>query len=339
MKSNFTRVKLKDPEVQDWEEGFQDEIHALILIADDSSEKLAEEAGKIRMEVEKFASILNVEVGQRLKRDGKEIEPFGFADGISQPLFLKGDIERAKNQGTDKWDPSTNLSLVLTKDPNGLTDYSFGSYLVYRKLEQNVAGFKRRLQSLAEELEIDEELAGALAVGRFQDGTPVTLQDTPGMGAISNNFNYADDRDGNRCPFHAHIRKSNPRGDTVPPLREERQHRIVRRSTVYGTKNLQSEPTEDIGLLFMCYQSDIANQFEFIQDSWANQVHFARQNTGLDPIIGRGEQLPEGQLWHKEWGGRPDSTDIVHFGLAHFVSMKGGEYFFAPSIGFLKQIE
>ena len=83
----------------------------------------------------------------------------------------------------------------------------------------------------------------------------------------------------------------------------------------------------------MCYQSDIANQFEFIQGAWANQVHFARQNTGLDPIIGHGEQLPEGQLWYKRWGSRPDLSDIVHFNLANFVSMKGENTCLAPVAG------
>ncbi|MFQ5684765.1 MAG: Dyp-type peroxidase [Candidatus Binatia bacterium] len=339
MKSNGTRSKLNDPEVSNWEEGFQDEIHALILLADDSREKLDHEEGIIREEVEKVANVLTVEVGNRLKRNGQGIEPFGYADGISQPLFLKGAIERAKSHGTSKWDPSAPLALVLLEDPGGPTGHSFGTYLVYRKLEQNVAGFKRRRRTLAEKLGIDEELAGALAVGRFRNGTPVALQSTPELENISNNFDYADDRDGTKCPFHAHIRKTNPRGDSPDGVRGERRHRIVRRSTAFGAQNLPLEPTEGVGLLFMCYQSSIVKQFEFMQSSWANKLHFPRQNTGLDPIGGLGEQLTGGQLWPRRWGSGLDSNDLVHFDFSGLVSMKGGEYFFSPSIGFLRQIE
>ena len=339
MKSNGSRNKLNDPEVNTWEDGFQDEIHALVLLADDNREKVDHEGQIIREQVERVAKVLKVEVGNRLKRNGQEIEPFGYVDGISQPLFLKGTIERARNRRTSKWDPSAPLSIALIEDPNGPTGHSFGSYLVYRKLEQNVAGFKRRRRILAKKLGTDEELAGACAVGRFRNGTPVALQSTPELENISNNFDYADDRHGTRCPFHAHIRKTNPRGDTPDGVRGERRHRIVRRGITYGTQNLPLEPTEDVGLLFMCYQSSIVKQFEFIQNSWANRLHFPQQNTGLDPISGLGEQLTGGQLWPRRWGGRLDSTDLVQFDFSGFVSMKGGEYFFAPSIGFLKQLE
>ncbi|HMB05971.1 MAG TPA: hypothetical protein VKP69_19835, partial [Isosphaeraceae bacterium] len=52
------------------------------------------------------------------------------------------------------------------------------------------------------------------------------------------NFNYADDMAGSRCPFQAHIRKVNPRGDTVRFFEGdsefERNHRIVRRGVPFG---------------------------------------------------------------------------------------------------------
>ena len=85
--------------------------------------------------------------------DGQQdIEPFGYADGISQPLFLKEEIDKAKQGGTDRWDPSAPLDLVLVKDPNGEGEDSYGSFFVFRKLEQDVAGFQQRVAELAEEL-------------------------------------------------------------------------------------------------------------------------------------------------------------------------------------------
>lgn len=63
------------------------------------------------------------------------------------------------------------------------------------------------------------ELAGALLVGRFEDGTPVTFQGADGLDdPVPNNFDYRGDMAGARCPFFAHIRKTNPRGDIARTL-------------------------------------------------------------------------------------------------------------------------
>jgi deferrochelatase/peroxidase EfeB len=99
----------------------------------------------------------------------------------------------------------------------------FGSYLVFRKLEQNVRGFKHREEQLARWLGLKGsavQKAGALIMGRFTDGTPLTSSAVNGMNeGVPNNFNYAEDTDGTRCPFSAHIRKVNPRGDSASPGR------------------------------------------------------------------------------------------------------------------------
>ncbi len=74
---------------------------------------------------------------------GDGIEHFGYVDGRSQPLFIAEDLdhERETTDGTDRWDPLVPLQHVLVPDP-GCT-HAFGSYLVYRKLEQDVRAFKR----------------------------------------------------------------------------------------------------------------------------------------------------------------------------------------------------
>src|SRR5207245_2469018 len=85
--------------------------------------------------------------------------------------------------------------------------------------KQDVANFNAGVKELATRLAADEALTGALVVGRFKDGSPVTLRPWDGLGPV-NNFEYlAHDRVGNRCPFHAHIRKANQRGgEPVPGL-------------------------------------------------------------------------------------------------------------------------
>jgi deferrochelatase/peroxidase EfeB len=126
------------------------------------------------------------------------IEHFGYVDGRSQPLFLNSDIETEKNKdGVDQWNPSAPLDLVLVPDPFAEEADCLGSYVVFRKLEQNVQGFKRHEQNLARTLGLsdeDAERAGALVVGRFEDGTPVTLQPHDGLDSpVPNNFTYNDD--------------------------------------------------------------------------------------------------------------------------------------------------
>lgn len=179
-----------------------------------------------------------------------------------------------------------------------------------------------------------------MAVGRFRDGTPVTLSQKDGMDlARANNFTYADDAQGLQCPFHAHIRKVNPRGDTVvgrnASADAERGHRIVRRGITYGKRrpDLRDAPGYGVGLLFMCFQRSIANQFALMQRMWAGNPCFAKPAAGRDPIIGQRApgEIAGAPQWPVEWG-KPE-TKPVEFG--GYVTLKGGEFFFAPSIRFL----
>lgn len=358
---------LDDPPVDAWEEGFQREIHGVVMLADNNWENLQTQAQQILTELEEIAEIVNTEVGRVLRNSkGDAIEHFGFRDGVSQPLFFQPDLDDvAKQQGIDKWDPSAPLELVLVKDPLGEGDYSFGSYCVYRKLEQDVSGFKTAEKALAQALNLskkEEERAGALVVGRFRDGTPITQFPTEqNVEPVPNNFNYDEDLRGVKCPFHAHIRKANPRGDKNDrhqTIEEQRQHRIVRRAISYGElpnarnhslspqvrfknqlahlQNLTRYPGEDekVGLLFLCFQSDLFNQFMFMQKNWSNNHHFVTYTTGFDALVGQGNPKTARQKWPNQWG----ENEVTEFDFYHFVTMQGGEYFFAPSISFLKTI-
>ena len=105
------------------------------------------------------------------------VEHFGFEDGISQPLSLKTDIERWAAGAAQKWDPTANpFSLLLVRD--AIAPHTYGSYAVYRKLEQDVAGFRSQTMRLAELVDQPGDLAraGALAVGRLSDGTPLVAR-------------------------------------------------------------------------------------------------------------------------------------------------------------------
>jgi Dyp-type peroxidase family len=335
---------LGDPHVSAWESGFQQELHALILLADADSAALQKLVSLLSAQIDLIANIVQKDQGFILRNSvGQVIEHFGYVDGVSQPLFIKSDIAAAgqADSGFDKWDPRAALDIILVKDPNGRTADSYGSYLVYRKLEQNVKKFHNSVQSLAQTLNMESELAGAMLVGRFQDGTPVVLSDQSEDGEkITNNFNFDADTGGAKCPFHAHTRKTNPRGDTgrvvsadqvTTALSMEKGHRIARRAVSYGNPDPTAQPESGSGLLFICFQANIENQFNFIQSGWANAANFVKVAVGPDPLVGQ----PEGtQQWPLEWG-KP-ATAAQLFPLC--VNMQGGEYFFAPSIGFLANL-
>ena len=348
---------FNDPAPATWDAGFnKTPIDAMLLLADDDQRFLLREARQLINEAADFADVVQIERGTALRTEaGEGIEHFGYVDGRSQPIFFVTDLP---DEGAiDKWDPSEPLKRVLVADPATTSADSFGSYFVFRKLEQNVRGFKVREQDLADALGLvgtDRERAGAMAVGRFEDGTPLALSQVDGfMPAKENNFQYDADPEGLRCPFHAHIRKSNPRGDIRRKLVAggddevlERRRRITRRGITYGNRLKHPEaeqaldelPSAGVGLLFMCFQSSITDQFAFMQASWVNNEGFLLPATGLDPVIAQAPAAPTpiAQTWHPEFGKPSPPAATVPFSFKQFVTLKGGEFFFAPSIPFLK---
>ncbi|HNI43071.1 MAG TPA: Dyp-type peroxidase [Chitinophagales bacterium] len=364
-KKGMKQASLNDPAVTTWDHGYQATIHACFLLADNDLLKLnaatnnliGELAGRKegnnraeKIQEASIATILAVEHGNKLyNKKGENIEHFGYVDGISQPLFFKDQIAAYKSNNLHPLlhTPEAELEVALVKDPFvSIRDAdAFGSYLVFRKLEQNVRGFKMAEAQLADQLKYrneQQEQVGAMLIGRFEDGTPITLSEENGMigSAVINNFNYQKDT-GNKCPFHAHIRKTNPR--TNEQQTENHQHLIVRRGIPYGNQYILPEfaqdsfeqlPQNNVGLLFLCFQKSITQQFEYIQQL-ANDPHFPQTDTGIDPIIGQdGLQNISKCLFPNKYAGK--ERKAANFDS--FVTMKGGEYFFAPSIAFFKKL-
>jgi Dyp-type peroxidase family len=338
------RERWNDPPAA-WAQAEEYNFHAMILLAQADPQRLREAVQNMK---EHFAPVIQCplkdckeEEGRGMEVNGKVVEHFGFADNISQPLFFEKDIKKqTQGNGGRAWDSSAGPNLVLVPDPYG-RDNGCGSYLVFLKLEQNAQGFARKVEDLAYTWHLDPKIVRAFIMGRFQDGTPVALKRTDGMQGDLNDFSFfASDRNGTKCPFHAHIRKVNPRDDTG----NARERRIVRRGITYGTPKKEPKdnptpeemPREGVGLLFMCYQHDIKNQFESLQFLQANNINFFQKHTGLDPVIGRLGWEPPPQKWPPEWGAPQAEHQPSSFG--GFVTIKGGEYFFAPSMSFLKNL-
>jgi Dyp-type peroxidase family len=353
---------LNDPIEAEWDNSFKDNaIHAMILLANDDKNRVMvekhaveetvtdENGNRILQGLTEIATISVIEFGRMMYRNGLRDEPlehFGYIDGISNPMFLMEDIP----EDIEKWDPGARLRLALVPE---ITEGKpgVGSFLVFRKLEQNVQLFQQSKHNLADALSYrsnkeSKDLAGALAVGRFIDGTPVTRNN--GYGQPINDFDYGPFRgtldysrdDGRRCPLHAHIRKANPREPG-----SEREHRIVRRGITYNSSGNADPykppddmtppnelPQRDVGLLFMCYQSSIENQFEYLQK------RMNEQKPGIDPVTGQtepGQPVPK-QRWPRKW--EEPQAGTIPFSFMECVKLKGGEYFFAPSKSFMKTI-
>ena len=362
--------KLNDPLPHTWDAHFQKPIHAMFLLAHDTAKLVKQAKVRFLASLPDGVSVVGEEVGEAMKSilsPGEGIEHFGYVDGRSQPLMLDEDIQRERDQkdGVSVWSPKFGLKTVLLQDPGNASSISFGSFLVFRKLEQNPKAFRNAEMALAKNLGLrgrDKDRAGAMIVGRFKDGTPVSVQREDGFNSpVPNNFNHKDDPTGAKCPFHGHTRKTNPRGDSVSAggvsEEDERSHSMARRGITYGQRkahpnskkvSIAALPSGGVGLLFMAYQSDIKKQFEFVQSAWANNANFvspdflpAAHVTGIDPVIGQGPNggpaNPEGQACPVAWGGG-EKTPRIEFDFQGFVRLLGGEYFFAPSITTLKTL-
>jgi hypothetical protein len=247
--------------------------------------------------------ILHIELGQepyRVDDEGKivheavRVEHFGFRDGLSQPFVDLGLGDTAPGGGNPSrngtWTPiapgeiflnlpdednEIQLSPVSEKLRNGST------FLVFRKLEQDVAGFRAFLRRQRRDPEGQDALAAQL-VGRWRNGTPLVLSPETSRvvhnDATLNDFRFAaDDPRGEKCPLGAHIRRVNPRD--IGGRDEVRRHRILRRGISYGGPLLgeKGDDVEKRGLLFIAANSRIDLQFEVIQADWINGGEFLGQ--------------------------------------------------------------
>jgi Dyp-type peroxidase family len=309
--------------------------------------------------------ILHIELGQypyEVDKDGvvknpenpeHRLEHFGFRDGLSQPFVDMGLGDTLPGGGTPSrnhtWMPVAPGEIFLNlPDEDGETQslpvnesLRLGAtFLVFRKLEQDVIGFRSFLSRRRPK---DQDAQNALAahiVGRWRNGVPLVLSPNhermvnEQTEAALNAFRYAaDDPLGRKCPLGAHIRRANPRD--IGGRDEVRRHRILRRGISYGGPLLKEDAFTDgerRGLLFIAANSRIEEQFEVIQANWINGGEYLGQaGLGRCPLTGDHSGAVSDSFL--EAGASAPIT-----GLPRFVTTRGGDYFFAPGIEALGQI-
>jgi Dyp-type peroxidase family len=211
-----------------------------------------------------------------------------------------------------------------------------GTYVVFRKLHQRVAAFRRYLKEHSKGPE-DEELTAAKMMGRWRSGAPLALcplRDDRELGADplrNNNFLFReDDPDGFKTPSGSHIRRTNPRDAKIAGM--VRIHRMIRRGTAYGPplpEGVLEDDGADRGLIFAFVGAHLGRQFEFVQSEWVNDGVFIGAGKDKDPVVGSNGDggaftLPRRPL-RKRFQGIPN-----------FVVTRGGEYCFMPSLTALR---
>jgi len=199
-------------------------------------------------------------------------EHFGFSDGISNPFFkgmtpeMGEVIGGGKKNSTDKkgygnpqleatWAPLETGEFILGHKDEA-REYPLapmpplmaknGSFLVYRKLHENVGAFNQFMDEQSKNFPGGKELLAAKMAGRWRNGVPITtypdeaeankLATQRGQAQLAVaqaktteekekaaikfreinkkfvGFDYDKDIDGSKCPVGAHMRRMNPRG-------------------------------------------------------------------------------------------------------------------------------
>ncbi|HEX8696844.1 MAG TPA: hypothetical protein VF746_30780 [Longimicrobium sp.] len=231
-----------------------------------------------------------------------------------------------------------------------------GTYVVFRTLEQDVKAFWRFVDHCAGGDAAARKRLAAKMVGRWPNGSPLVKDDQtepPFDPKTANSFLYADDLQGDRCPLGSHIRRTNPR-DGMQPNPEQSmlvadRHRLLRRGRAYGPPLAESFDPADIlaapeggerGLHFICFNTDIVRQFEFVQNTWVNSMKFDGLYADPDPLIA--PHVDPATAEHKErvsnftMQGCPVRHRVKE--LPRFVTMRGGAYLFMPGLKALEYL-
>lgn len=382
------------------------EADVLLILATDRDGARALTLAKLRKDAAASGlTVLYAESGSKLGANGNE--HFGFQDGISQPgvrgrlAGLPGEFITQRtidpSSQPDAWlyglpgqylvwpgefvfGYPRSAADPLIPGPVSLPGPAWsrnGSYLVLRRLRQDVAGFRAFLAESAKALSgqpgfkgVTPEWVGSRIVGRWPSGAPVArlpYADNTKLGVdrLANNvFGFAADaaKDplvaglqaghwpeakadpvGLTCPMAAHIRKVNAReaANDMGGRRASFNRRILRRSLPFGAplgEGSGHDPENgNRGLLFACYQASIEDQFEFLNNGWMGSSKRPRSPSGFDMMIGQNGMPGDHRARSCTVFGEGANSATLET-MSDFVIPTGGGYFFSPSISALKEV-
>jgi Dyp-type peroxidase family len=289
-----------------------------------------------------------------------------YAD-IGKPLVCAGQFLLGYAQQIDTFPRQAGPIQILGDEPNAIGPAwaKNGSFLVFRRLAQDVQAFRSFVTAQANAAKKslpDADRLAALLVGRWPSGAPVLrspVVDNPSQanssvanafafGAENTHLNLPDDTDGKICPVAAHIRKVNPRDQDTDQgaASATLMRRILRRGLPYGPP-LPPGQTEtvrgDRGLLFLSYQSSIAQQFEFLASQWMNSSQLPTnpsdypEGLGFDMLVGQNPVDRERFAYLRLPNGDVNLTTVA-LDIKEWITATGGGYFFAPSLSAIRSL-
>ena len=323
-----------------WEAGLgTGEAHVLVTLYGVDEERLQQAREALRGVG--AAGAIKIVHEQRAAALEQSRDHFGFVDGIAQPAIKGSGV--APRPGDGQPDGRGGWRAVRTgeflhgyEDEDGLLPAApgapfdrNGTFAVYRKLHMDVAAFRRFVAESA----ASSRAARTCWRPSSSAAGPTARRSwsRPGI----NDFSYAGDPDGLRCPLGAHIRRANPRDS--PGFFDGRlsnRHRIIRRGRSYGPP-LPPGATEDDGvdrgLVFVCFNASIWRQFETIQALWIDDGDPFGLGADKDFLVGE----PHGTEGKMTIQGHPPFFIKPQ---PRFVTMRGGEYLFRPSMSGLRYL-
>ena len=325
---------------QNWEKPLGgSDVHVIIVAVSPDAERLEAAVARAR---ETYQTMTGIEAiwRQNCHALPNEKEPFGFRDGISHPA-----IEGSGIPGTNPHEQpfkAGEFVIGYTDEIGGVQKTTpeilgrNGTYVVFRKLHQRVADFRRFLQTNSKSSD-EEELLAAKMMGRWRSGAPLALcpfHDDPELGADpqrNNAFMFEeDDKAGLKTPGGSHIRRTNPRDASIAGV--ARIHRMIRRGTAYGPllpEGVLEDDGADRGIMFAFVGAHIGRQFEFVQSQWINDGIFIGAGADKDPVVGS-----NGDGGNFTVPRKPVRRRIQ--GIPNFVVTRGGEYCFMPGLRALR---
>jgi Dyp-type peroxidase family len=264
--------------------------------------------------IQGWATMTDVHAGfQRI--DGRNL--MGFNDGVSNPKPGDGIFERV---------------VLTTKYDEGSEELTDGTYMVFQKIEHDLDQWREL--SFYEQQEwvgrskgtglllgtLDEEEDERLALNLRSNNEDVSkeaafdikqllkVQMNPETRFFDKNENTIEVQGKHKkykidskkiriaVPAWSHVRKANPRReDGVPPII------IFRRGYLFVETGLNNKIRS--GLLFVCFQKDIENGFEYIKKNFLNNKNF--------PVPAL-RDFTEDELKERHKSGRFSVTELNH---------------------------
>src|ERR1700731_1394720 len=335
---------VNDP--KNWESAYgKNQVHIGITAFSDSEEKRRLALVTAREQYEGFSGV-SVLAMQDFGAQPGDLNSLGYKDGIDQPPIEGSGVDPLPGQGRPIKAGEFILGYpgeagVFLPMPQPDLLGRNGTFVGFRKYQTRVGAFNRFLRANGS-TEEERELLAAKLVGRWRSGAPLTLApevDNPAIGADpnrNNDFNYSNDPRGRQAPFGCHIRRMNPRDSKLTRLTDVNLHRLIRRGTTYGPPydpNAVSEADDQVpcGAYFLFISAKAMVTIEFLQQEWVNDGNFIGIGDERDPIIGLQE---EGAVFTIP----KDPVRRRAHGIETFNVLRGGEYFFMPSLSALRWI-